>query len=163
MAHEGAHVAPPATVEPQHTQAVAPDRVVAPTLISTPAPAPDTATGAGAQAAAAEPTAATVEALDADEVDAIFAIAGVPVEWRADLKIIAFCESSGGTDRVHPGAVGDSGNSLGMLQLWRGWFRDGEDPFNPITNAWVGARVRETRGRYGGAGGWTCADLRGIP
>lgn len=150
---------PTATVEPQHAQAVASDPVVAPT--STPAPAPDIATGASVQAAAVE--SAATATLDGDEVDRVFAIAGVPVEWRADLKTIAFCESSGGTGRVHPGAVGDHGNSLGMLQLWHGWFREGEDPFNPVTNAWVGARVRATRGRYGGAGGWSCADLHGIP
>lgn len=89
--------------------------------------------------------------------DAWYEAAGVPVEWRADRAAIAMCESRG-----NPAAVGDGGASLGLHQMWRGWFRAGEDPFDPVTNSAVAARVRATRGRFGGAGGWTCADLLGI-
>lgn len=39
------------------------------------------------------------------------------------------------------------------------WARAGEDLMDPVTNARVAVRVRELRGRFGGAGGWTCADL----
>jgi hypothetical protein len=47
--------------------------------------------------------------------------------------------------------------------LWGGWFREGEDPFDAVTNARVAVRIREIRGRFGGAGGWSCADRLGIP
>lgn len=96
--------------------------------------------------------------LTAEQVDAVYAAAGVPEAWVEPLRTIAWCES-----KYSPGAVGDSGNSLGMHQLWTGWFREGEDPFDPVTNTRVSLRIRETRGRFGGGGGWTCATLNGIP
>lgn len=105
--------------------------------------------------------------LTSEEVDALYAFVGVPAEWRADLKAIAFCES-GYTDPAtkvrywRPYAVGDSGASLGLHQLWYGWAREGEDLMVAETNTWVAVRVREIRGRFGGKGGWTCADLLGI-
>ena len=95
--------------------------------------------------------------LSREEMVAVYAEAGVPAEWVEPLLAIAWCES-----RYSPGAVGDGSNSLGLHQLWTGWFREGEDPFDPVTNARVALRVRETRGRFGGGGGWTCADLLGI-
>lgn len=91
------------------------------------------------------------------EMRAVLAEAGAPAEWVAPLLAIAWCES-----RYSPYAVGDGGNSLGAWQLWRGWFRPGEDPFDVLTNARVALRVREMRGRFGGAGGWSCADRLGI-
>ncbi|MBA4180256.1 MAG: hypothetical protein C0506_06655 [Anaerolinea sp.] len=97
-------------------------------------------------------------ALTSEGVDALYAYTGVPAEWRADLKAIAFCESRWRLD-----AVGDAGASLGLHQIWRGWAREGEDLMDPVTNTWVAVRVRETRGRYGGGGGWTCAELLGVP
>lgn len=116
------------------------------------------------------PVAATVEAqtaapvipvdapLTSEQMDALYAYVGVPAEWRADLKAIAWCESQ---FRFY--AVGDGGASLGLHQLWHGWARAGEDLMDPVTNTWVAVRVREIRGRFGGVGGWTCADLLGIP
>ena len=91
------------------------------------------------------------------EMDALLEVTGWPVEWRVEAKAIAWCES-----KWSPGAVGDGGNSLGLFQMWTGWFRDGEDPFGPATNARVALRVREIRGRWGGGGGWSCAGLNGI-
>lgn len=87
----------------------------------------------------------------------LYARAGVPVEYIPILEAIGSCESS-----HSPGAVGDSGNSLGWYQIWTGWFREGEDPYDPATNLAVALRIRETRGRWGGGGGWTCADRLGI-
>lgn len=74
---------------------------------------------------------------------------------------ISYCES-----RWFPGVTGDSGRSLGLFQLWTGWATwYGVPPdalYDPATNARVARAVREHRGRWGGAGGWTCADLLGI-
>ena len=96
--------------------------------------------------------------LSESEVVAFLKAAGAPEEWIPDLVTISACES-----RHRPGAIGDGGNSLGQYQLWRGWAREGEDLMDPLTNAKVAVRVRETRGRFGSAGGWTCATLNNIP
>lgn len=95
--------------------------------------------------------------LSRDDLERVYDLAGVPVEWRESLARIAWCES-----KWSPGAVGDAGNSLGLHQMWFGWARDGEDLMDPVVNARVAVRVREGRGRFGGGGGWTCADLEGI-
>lgn len=102
------------------------------------------------------------------------ALAGCPtliVETFGDLASeacqISYCES-----RWQPDALGDISatgepQSLGWFQLWRGWGRFvGVEPgalLDPAVNAATALRVREHRGRWGGAGGWTCADLLGIP
>lgn len=95
------------------------------------------------------------------EVIAVLREAGAPEEWIPPLLTIAFCES-----RWSPYAVGDGGNSLGMFQLWYGWARPmgytPDDLFNPLKAARTALYVREVRGRFGGGGGWTCADLSGI-
>jgi plasmid stability protein len=91
------------------------------------------------------------------EMRALLAEAGAPAEWVPDMLTIAWCES-----HYSSGAVGDSGNSLGLFQLWSGWARPGEDLFDPLTNARVAVRVREIRGRFGSTGGWTCATNNGI-
>ena len=74
---------------------------------------------------------------------------------------MAWCES-----RYNPLAVGDNGNSLGLFQLWTGWAKwygvPVEALLNIETNTAVARAVLEHRGRWGGAGGWTCADLEGI-
>lgn len=95
--------------------------------------------------------------LSREELERVYELAGAPVEWREEMARISWCES-----KWSPGAVGDAGNSLGLHQMWAGWARDGEDLMDPVVNARVAVRVRETRGRFGGAGGWTCADLEGI-
>lgn len=96
------------------------------------------------------------------EMDALLEVTGWPVEWREEAKAIAWCES-----RYRPGAVGDGGNSLGVWQLWTGWFPAAgysvEQAYDPVVNARVALYVRQMRGRWGGGGGWTCADLLGIP
>lgn len=74
---------------------------------------------------------------------------------------VAWCES-----RWNPGAVGDGGNSLGLFQLWTGWAAwygvPVEALYDPVTNTAVARAVLDYRGRWGGKGGWTCADLLGI-
>jgi len=89
------------------------------------------------------------------EMDALLEHTGWPVEWRADAKAIAFCES-----KYSPGAVGDGGDSLGLWQLWTGWARaagyEVAQLFDPEVNARVALYVRQVRGRFGGGGGWTC-------
>lgn len=101
--------------------------------------------------------AASVGQLTEEQAIDVLRAAGAPQEWIPDMLVIGWCES-----HYRPGAVGDSGNSLGWFQLWSGWFYAGEDPFDALTNARVAVRVRETRGRFGGAGGWSCAGLNGI-
>lgn len=95
------------------------------------------------------------------EVIAVLREAGAPEEWISPLLTIAFCES-----RWSPYAVGDGGNSLGMFQLWYGWARPmgyaPDDLYDPAKAARTALYVREVRGRFGGGGGWTCADLSGI-
>jgi hypothetical protein len=75
---------------------------------------------------------------------------------------VAWCES-----RFDSHAVGDGGRSLGWFQLWTGWAAwygvQVDALFDPATNAAVARAVFEHRGRWGGAGGWTCADLLNIP
>ena len=96
--------------------------------------------------------------LTREEMIAVLRAAGAPEEWIPDMLTIAWCES-----HYSPGAVGDSGNSLGLFQLWSGWAQPGEDLFDALTNARVAVRVRDIRGRFGGGGGWSCATNNGIP
>lgn len=95
------------------------------------------------------------------EMDALLEVAGWPVEWRAEAKQIAWCES-----KWSPYAVGDGGNSLGLWQMWTGWFgpagEDIEGWADPLVSARVALYVRQVRGRWGGGGGWSCAGLNGI-
>lgn len=171
LAPAPAPAAGPAPREP----APAPHRLVLPAI----ARSDPTATPAVAVEAQAAPTASpagTIEsivfgaldrtsreggAMTPEEFAALMAYVGVPAEWRADMLTIAECES-----RLSPAAWGDGGQSLGILQLWRGWPQTlglgPVDLFDPVVNVRVGWLVRERRGRWGGAGGWTCADLRGI-
>lgn len=87
----------------------------------------------------------------------LYAASGAPVEYIPILEAIGECES-----KHSPGARGDHGNSLGWFQLWTGWFGPTEDPMDPATNLRVALRIRETRGRWGGGGGWACADILNI-
>lgn len=102
-----------------------------------------------------------LEPMTSDVAMAILFEAGWPAEWVPDIMAIGECES-----HRYPGETGDSGNSLGWLQLWHGWFAAaGEDIsrwWDPLVNARVGLYVRQVRGHYGGAGGWSCADRLGI-
>lgn len=92
------------------------------------------------------------------EVRAVLVVAGWPVELHGAALAVSWCES-----KWSPNAVGDGGASVGIFQLWNGWFHEGEEPFDALTNAKVALRVREVRGRWGGGGGWSCADHLGIP
>ena len=87
----------------------------------------------------------------------ILADVGTPPEWTEPFVAIGEKES-----RWSPGAIGDSGRSLGWLQLNGGWFHEGEDPFDPHTNARVAVRLRHALGRFGGAGGWSVAEGLGL-
>lgn len=106
----------------------------------------------------------------------ILAEAGWPEqEWDAVLTI-GRCEAgTGNLDDpeswwFYPGEVGDGGNSLGWLQLNKGWWWRWPDEgwniakwMNPVEVAKLGKRIWEARGfRYGGGGGWSCADRFGI-
>ena len=86
-----------------------------------------------------------------EEARAVLVYAGVPAPWLEPLLAIAWCES-----RWSPAAVGDNGRSHGWFQMWSGWARGGEDLYDPVTAAQVAVRVRESRGRFGGPGGWSC-------
>lgn len=137
---------PPAPLPtPEPTTPTTPTPVATPTPTPTPAPAP-------------APQATAYAAAVPGDAEGWLAAADVPPSLRPAFAAIGACES-----HHNPAAVGDSGNSLGWLQLWRGWFRPGEDPYDPVVNATVGLRVYQARGRFGGAGGWTCADILGIP
>jgi len=145
-----------------------------------PTPEPSVAPGPGLPAGVAgtiypaiDPHAAVVAAavgrvralggtLAPDEALAVVVVAGVPDEWHADFLAIGRCESS-----LSPYAVGDGGASLGWLQLWSGWYAAaGEDASqwaDPVVSARTALYVRKVRGRFGGGGGWSCADRLGIP
>lgn len=68
--------------------------------------------------------------------------AGWDGERLEEAARVAWCES-----RWSPSAVGDSGSSRGLLQLWSGWFDwAGEDLSrwaDPVVNARVALRVLE--------------------
>ena len=101
-----------------------------------------------------------------DEFRALVRAAGASEEWTELLLQICLCESSGGTGLLWPGETGDGGSSLGMCQLWSGWFPaagyDKAQWYVPGVNAATAVYVREVRGRFGGQGGWSCADILGI-
>jgi hypothetical protein len=109
-----------------------------------------------------EVTATGVRPLTEAEVIDNLRQAGAPEAWIAPLLTISWCES-----RHSPWKVGDSGNSLGQYQLWSGWFPAAgfaASQFDdPLVNARVAVYVRTVRGRFGGVGGWSCADLNGLP
>lgn len=92
----------------------------------------------------------------------VMALAGWPRDlWDVGLAL-AWCES-----KWNVNAVGDGGKALSLFQThaWdRAWapLYAGRDPFDPVVAAEVALRIYEIRGRWGGAGGWTCADLLGI-
>jgi hypothetical protein len=94
--------------------------------------------------------------LTSDELAAILRLAGWPDSLIPEAMSVSWCES-----RWSPYAVGDGGNSLGLFQLWTGWFpafrEDLSAWYDPLVNARVARYVYERRGRWGGGGGWSCA------
>jgi hypothetical protein len=99
--------------------------------------------------------------LTGDTVRQLLRDAGAPESWVEALVAIAYAES-----RWSPGAVGDGGNSLGLYQLWTGWFAAaGEDLAqwaDPAVSTRVALYVRSQRGRFGGPGGWSVAAGLGL-
>ncbi|QFG02175.1 lytic transglycosylase domain-containing protein [Tepidiforma bonchosmolovskayae] len=85
----------------------------------------------------------------------VLRLAGWPAELVDEALAVSWCES-----RWSPGAVGDGGSSLGLFQLWGGWFAAVGLPLerwdDPVVNATAALRVLELRGRWGGPGGWSC-------
>lgn len=99
---------------------------------------------------------------DRDGLRSLLRDVGAPAEWIEELVTIAWCESSG-----QPWVWNTNGeDSRGLWQLWSGWFRAAgyslADWQDPHVNAATALYVRETRGRFGGIGGWSCADKHGI-
>ncbi|GIV04029.1 MAG: hypothetical protein KatS3mg015_2859 [Fimbriimonadales bacterium] len=94
--------------------------------------------------------------LDEREMRAILELSGWQEELIPEAMLVAWCES-----KWSPWAVGDGGNSLGLFQLWNGWFAAFGFPAemwnNPVANATAARLVLERRGRWGGGGGWSCA------
>jgi hypothetical protein len=86
----------------------------------------------------------------------VLRLAGWPDELVNEALAVSWCES-----RWSPGAVGDSGRSVGLFQLWTGWFPAVGLPLerwdDPVVNAAAALRVLERRGQWGGPGGWSCA------
>lgn len=161
----GASRPAPARIEPPpiavHAPWPTPAAVPVFTVMGSPEPEPPTL-AEDAVAGAVARTRAHGGALTEAEMRAVLAEAGAPETWINPMLSIAYCES-----RHRPFAVGDGGNSLGLFQLWTGWFPAAgysvADAFDPVVNARVALYVRQVRGRWGGGGGWSCADLWGIP
>lgn len=109
---------------------------------------------------------------------AIANVAGWPAEKIQDLLIIARCEAGSGSEPAswifYPGETGDSGRSLGWLQLNEGHFPRAASAgsvtieeshlwWDPTVNAKVALWLYNARGqRFAGGGGWSCADIHGV-
>lgn len=147
----------------------------------TPAPTPVAAAYSAETVGAASAVAAGIfqdlplPAMSMTEAKWALAQAGWPEEEWPNILAIGACESSGGVvdangePMFHPGETGDSGNSIGWLQLNKGWWNRWPERghrielwMNPVENASVALDIWRARGRYGGAGGWSCADRLGI-
>jgi hypothetical protein len=104
------------------------------------------------------------------ELDEAASLAGWPAEagwWPEMRRIIVECECRSLWRFAHNGEDPNSG-SYGLAQLnGTFWFeKAGEDfaaRFDPVVNLRTALYVRTVRGRFGGAGGWSCADRLAIP
>lgn len=106
--------------------------------------APDATVSAAA--ASRETRSLPVSQLSADTVRQLLVDAGAEPEWIEHLIRIAWCES-----KYSPGAVGDSGNSVGLFQIgksrpgWQGWFLyfgiDEATAYDPVVNAQVAVLI----------------------
>lgn len=86
--------------------------------------------------------------------------------WATMRRIIVECECPSLNAAAHNG-TDPNGGSFGLAQLnGTYWFeRYGEDFASwsdPVVNLRTARRLYEERGRFGGAGGWSCADRMGI-
>lgn len=159
-----------------------PEPTATPEPVPTPVPTPVVATYSAETVGAASAVAAGIfqdlplPAMSMTEAKWALAQAGWPEEEWPNILAIGACESSGGVvdangePMFHPGETGDSGNSIGWLQLNKGWWNRWPERghrielwMNPVENASVALDIWHARGRYGGAGGWSCADRLGIP
>lgn len=90
--------------------------------------------------------------LTREELEVVLAMAGWPQALRGEAAAVAWCES-----RWQTGAVGDGGSSLGLFQLWSGWFGWAGEPLeqwaDPVTNAKVALAVHQ---RDLGWRQWSC-------
>ena len=95
--------------------------------------------------------------LDSDQIRQLLAEVGTPPEWIEPFVAIAWCES-----KYSPGAVGDSGRSLGMWQLAHLWFAHAGEDITRWADPDVNARVALSVARYSIARGrspweqWSC-------
>lgn len=131
-------------------------------------------------------SAAEVHQVDLPQVPPIDRAAAIAIARTAgwddalipDLLVIARCEAGAGSEPdawiFYPGETGDSGRSLGWLQLNEGHFGRAAANgaitndeamiwWDPLINAKVAKWLYDARGRrFAGGGGWTCADKHGI-
>lgn len=91
-------------------------------------------------------------ALSEGQARAVLDAAGVPQTLWDEFLSVWWCESRWSTN-----AVGDGGQSLGAMQLWRGWFaRAGEDEerwADPVVNVRTAYWVYRA---YNGWSQWAC-------
>lgn len=81
------------------------------------------------------------EQLSEGQVRWVLAAAGWPPDQVSAALAVAWCES-----RWRPTAVGDHGQSLGLWQLWSGWYEPGEDWRDPVDAAAAALRVWRSEG-----------------
>jgi hypothetical protein len=90
------------------------------------------------------------------EMQLLLEFTGWPKALADTAYRIAYCES-----KLSPYAIGDGHASLGLFQIWSGWFAAFRYPLdqwsNIIVNATVARLIYERRGHFGGGGWWSCA------
>lgn len=90
----------------------------------------------------------------------VLRISGWPPELWQQAREIAWCES-----RWHADSVGDGGASLGLWQLWTGWFAYAEEDVEQWADPVVNSRVALAVYRYDLARGqapwsqWSCRPM----
>lgn len=104
--------------------------------------------------------------LSREELERVYELAGVPVEWREEASAVACGHGNvrfpSGESNCRPMAVGDAGNSLGLFQLnaetWAPYCGVAADElFDPVINARCAVsilRYEERRG-YDRWSNWT--------
>lgn len=120
------------------------------------------------EAAEVSPPRPIYAAFSESEMRSVLAEAGWPAgRLTEEALAVSYCES-----QWRWWVAGDSGRSVSLFQMgvarpgWLGWFIhfgvDESMAFDPVTNSRVALMARLERGRWGGFGGWSCADLLGI-
>lgn len=149
-------------------QELIPDFVFVPRSVA-PAPAPITLAAAALhQPVPLEPTTLEPLYISPEQLDAYAVEAGWSGEsWQLMRRIIVECECSSLNVRAH-NSSDPQGGSHGLAQLnGRYWFDRYGEPFelryDPVVNLRTALKLYQERGRFGGFGGWSCADRLGIP